>query len=371
MSDRGDALSARGVLFFGAYDPRYPRNAILRKGLARAGIPVNECRVDERLKVHLRYPALLRRFAGGERRGAVVVVPEFRHKDVPLAWLLARATRRRLVFDPLVSRWETRVLDRGDAERGSAQERHNRNIDALSMRLPDLVLADTAAHGRFYAAEFGARPERVRVVPVGFDEDVFVPAPPRAAQPSAGHGTVTALFYGSFLPLHGVETIVAAARMLRGAPVRFVLVGAGQTRPAVERAASSLPPGLLALRDPVPESELPALIASADIALGIFGATPKARLVVPNKVYQSLACGRAVITAGTEAIAEFFEDGVHLLTVPPGDPGALARAIERLAGDRALRERVAVRGMELARSSFTSRRIGERLAGILREGRAA
>ncbi len=351
-----------GVLFFGAYDPSYPRNAILRAGLARSGVPVAECRVDERLKVHARYPALIARFLGARGRGRVILVPDFRHKDVPLAWALARCTGKRLVFDPLVSRYETRVLDRADAALGSAQARHNWNIDAISMRLPDLLLADTAAHAEFYSREFSVPRGKISVVPVGFDDGLFREAAPPPRRPE-----ITVLFYGSFLPLHGADTIVEAAHLLRDAPVRFLFVGAGQTHDAFERRARDLPPGKAELRPPVPAGELPGIIASADVVLGIFGAGPKAGMVVPNKVFQSLAVGRPVITGDTPAIREIFRDGAHLLTVPPGDAASLAGAIARLAGDAALRESLGRAGGTYARSTFGTARIGERCAASLRE----
>ena len=72
-------------------------------------------------------------------------------------------------------------------------------------------------------------------------------------------------------------------------------------------------------------------VAQADICLGIFGATDKARRVVPNKVYQTLALGKAVITAETPAVCEVFTSGEEMVTVPPGDPELLAGAIRALA----------------------------------------
>jgi len=350
------------VLFFGGYDPGYPRNAIIRKGLKRCGVRVGECRVDTRLKVFLRYPALLWRYVrtGGGKR--IIFVPDFRHKDVPLAWLLARCSGRRVVFDPLVSRYETRVLDRGDVARGSMQSWHNRNIDALSLRLSHLVLADTSAHARFYEEEFGVSPRKIRVLPVGFDEDVFQmsPLPDNRAHP-------TVLFYGTYLPLHGVETIVAAAALLRRSPVRFMLVGEGQTYEAAKRMAAALPDDLVAFHPVVSLRDVARLLAEADIVLGIFGNTPKASMVVPNKVFQALAVGRPLVTADTPAIRELFTPGEHLLTVPPGDAASLASAIERLLADASLREGLAHGGCAYARSRFDSRSIGERLAAILRE----
>jgi len=93
--------------FFGAWDAGYPRNLILRDGLAAAGATIQDVRVRERRAI-FRYPALAIRLGRAPRLDALFV-PSFRHKDVPLARLLAG--RAPLVFDPLVSRWDTLVED--------------------------------------------------------------------------------------------------------------------------------------------------------------------------------------------------------------------------------------------------------------------
>src|SRR5262249_55156969 len=161
---------------FGAYDPGYPRNRILRAGLALAGVEVREARVRE-TRAFRRWPALVSRFAR-ERAADVILVPEFRHKDVPLARALAG--RRMLIFDPLVSRVDTLVEDWGLHARGSPQARWNGWIDRVSLTQPDRVLCDTWAHGRLYES-LGVKRERLRRVLVGA-EDAFFQVPERSAE---------------------------------------------------------------------------------------------------------------------------------------------------------------------------------------------
>jgi glycosyltransferase involved in cell wall biosynthesis len=351
------------IVFFGGYDPGYPRNAIIRKGLERRGYAVSEVRAGAEWKIFVRYPVLLWRYLRNGRNGSILFIPDFRHKDVPLAWLLARLTGQRAVFDPLVSRYETRVLDRGDVADGSLQSLHNRNIDRISLSLPDLVLTDTEAHAAFFSEQYGIHPDRIRTLYIGYDDELFAERP----LPGGG-GPLRVLFYGTYLPLHGVETIVEAARLLRG-EIAVTLIGEGQTYGNARERAGGMPPGRLSFRPPVPVEDLEEAIAGADVVLGIFGGTAKARMVIPNKVYQALAVGRAVVTADTEAVRELFTDGEHLLTVPPGDAAALARAIERLRHDADLRRRLAGRGGELVRGSYRPTEVAGRFVALLRERR--
>src|SRR6185503_157729 len=105
-----------------------------------------------------------------------VLVPEFRHKDMPLARALSG--RRRLVFDPLVSRHDTLVHDWGLHRPDSAQARWNAWLDRWTLGLADVVLCDTWAHGALFES-LGVSRERLRRVPVGAEPEFFaVPDPP-------------------------------------------------------------------------------------------------------------------------------------------------------------------------------------------------
>ena len=83
--------------------------------------------------------------------------------------------------------------------------------------------------------------------------------------------------------------------------------------------------------------------------------------VIPHKVYQGLAAGRAVLTGDGPGLREVFEPGRHLCAVPRGDAGALAAALSRLVRDAALRERLGNCGRARALEIATPERIGASL----------
>jgi glycosyltransferase involved in cell wall biosynthesis len=92
---------------------------------------------------------------------------------------------------------------------------------------------------------------------------------------------------------------------------------------------------------------------------------------VPHKVWQSLALGVPVITRRSRAPAEFFRDGEHLVEVSPGDPVALADAIERLCRDPDTRARIAAAGREAARVHGSPERIAPLLLEAIERARSA
>jgi glycosyltransferase involved in cell wall biosynthesis len=353
----------RGVCLFGGHHAGYPRSGVILEGLRRLGVPLVACTAPSRWKAPRRYARLVARYAGLAREFDVLYVPEFRHKDVPLAWALARASGKACVFDPLVSRYDTRVRDRGDTGEGGLQAWHNRNLDRISMSLADVVLADTREHAAYYARETAAPGARIRVVEVGYDDALF-----RPAAPARDEGEVRVLFYGSYLPLHGVEVIVEAAEQLREEPrIHFDLIGGGQTFARVQELVRGKRLDRVHLTERIPVARLPEHIAGAAICLGIFGATEKARRVVPNKVYQCMGMNRAVVTADTPAVREVFAEGSEVVLVPAADGKALAAAVAALADDAARRTRIADAAGERVRREYSPVPIARRFLSCCEE----
>jgi glycosyltransferase involved in cell wall biosynthesis len=89
---------------------------------------------------------------------------------------------------------------------------------------------------------------------------------------------------------------------------------------------------------------LPDELRRAGCALGIFGTSDKARRVIPNKAFQALACGTPLVTADTPGARELLVDGQSALLVPPGDAKALANALQLVANDEELAQRLSTGG---------------------------
>ena len=325
------------VLLFGTYERGYPRNTVTVSSLRRAGVEVVERNVavwngrtnwDAGARAAARLATaearlLLRR--PRERYDAVVVgYPG--HADLPAARRAARGAP--VIFDALVSLADTFVADRGRFRTGSPPARALAALDRYALRAADLVVADTEANAAFLCDMGGLPPDRVAVIPVGADERLFRPGWEPQDPP---------LFVGKLIPLHGLETILEAAR--RAPHLRIRIAGSGQLEGLVAQR-----PGNVVWIPWIPYGELPQALRRAAAALGVFGTSDKARRVIPNKAYQALACGVPLVTADTPAARELLVDGESALLVPPGDPDALAQALLRLTSDGATAQRIAAGG---------------------------
>ena len=117
----------------------------------------------------------------------------------------------------------------------------------------------------------------------------------------------------------------------------------------------------------VPYEQLPNFIAGTDLYLGgPFARSLKSGLVIPNKVFESMAMKKAVIVGNCAASRELFTDGVHCRMVEQGGPEALAKAIMELKQDDLMREKIAAGGYNLVTGMLTPKKLGAKLLAILK-----
>jgi glycosyltransferase involved in cell wall biosynthesis len=258
------------------------------------------------------------------------------------------AAGKPIVFNPLVSLADTFVSDRRRFRAGSLAARALERVDRAAFGAADLVVADTQAHARFFAH---LTDTPVEVCFVGAEDRLFTPGW-RAEDP------FTALFVGKLIPLHGVETILEAARRLPD--LRFRVVGSGQLDALLDERPANV--------EHVPwvvYETLPAELHRAGCALGIFGTSDKAQRVIPNKAFQALACGTPLITGDTAAARELLADGESALLVEPGNPEEIAAAVRRLAEDAELARKVAGGGRAAYEQQASEAVLGPRWRAIV------
>jgi glycosyltransferase involved in cell wall biosynthesis len=122
---------------------------------------------------------------------------------------------------------------------------------------------------------------------------------------------LTLFFAGTFIPLHGLKYIIEALDLLRkkGKRFRFILVGRGQEDKMIDAMIRNLK-----LSDSIerhsflPYNRLLNLMKDADICLGIFGDTKKAKMVIPTKVFDYAAMNKIFITGDSKAMRELFTE---------------------------------------------------------------
>lgn len=340
---------------FGYFDLSGERSWVIRKGLEEAGFTVSLCRTEVPgfwPKIH----DLLAQWKQMKSSVDVLYVVFPGHYLMPIAWWLAKRKRIPLVLDVFISLYETEVEDRAHFSPWHPKAALLWLFDWLACTLAEKVLIDTPEHRDYFVQRYRIAERKFLVVPVGCRTDLFQPI-----SVARTPGPFRVRFHGSFIPLHGIETILRAAKELEGQDIAFECVGKGQTLPAMRALSSELELKNVRFLDPIPLRAIPAFIAGADVCLGIFSPNPKAKRVVPTKAFEILAVGKPLITARTPASERVFRNRENALLVTSGDPHSLANAIRSLIANPSLAFSIAENGHRLFLQKFQPRTIVESL----------
>jgi glycosyltransferase involved in cell wall biosynthesis len=361
--------------YFGTYRANYSRNQIMIESLRRNGVEVTECHVplwqgiEDRVqaasggwlqpafavRVICAYWKLLRAYRKiGDYDVMVLGYPG--QLDVYLARALTWLRRKPLVLDVFMSLYLI-ASERSLTARHPLTGRLIHCLERLACRLPDLLVLDTAGYVEWFRRVYGLNPARFRLVPTGADDRLFRPL--EAA--GCDDGLFRVLYYGTFIPNHGVKHIVEAARILQDEPdIRFELVGEGPTKAPAVALVQEYRLKNVTFAGWIDRQSLPDKIAGVDVCLGVFGRTPQSTMTVQNKIYEGLAMARPVITGDSPTVQSVLKHRVHAYLVERTDPQALAEAILTLRNDPALRRTLAEQGHELYRAHYTVDKLGEK-----------
>ncbi len=258
-------------------------------------------------------------------------------------WLsgLAALELRRAWGTPVIQMFHT--LGAGK-QRVGAQEPWDRiQAEARIARAVDRVVAATPYDREELIAATGVAPERVTVVPGGVDTDLFCPQDRAQALAQLGlppdHQMI--LFVGRPDPIKGLEVLLRALAILAERwpdwSERFCLaVVGGDPGEALRRLQRQLGlEALVAFLGPRDHEELPPFYAAACCCV-----VPSYYESFGLVALEAMACGVPVIASRVGGLAYTVQDGVSGLLVPPGDPRALAEALDRLVRDPELRARL-------------------------------
>jgi glycosyltransferase involved in cell wall biosynthesis len=331
------------VVLWGTYDQHLARIRLLEAGLRAQGCEVRVCHrsvwlaagdkwagLGWRTAVQLlrrllwAYVVLLWRYVRLPPHDVVLVShPGLLDALVIAPW--ARLRGARVAWDVYVSPYDTLVLDRAILKPKNPLARLLWCVEKLAWSLVEHPFADTAAHARRLEELFRLTPGRCGHVWVGAEapfETVQLPKPRAAKDP------LEILFYSTFLPLHGAEVVLEAARLLAPLPIHWTLIGTGPEAQRLQLELARHPLPRVRWLPPVSYARLPEHLQAVDVVLGVFGTTDKAASVIPNKVYQAVAAGRPIITrAGSGAQEWLAHRPPWVYLVPPGDAAALAAAV--------------------------------------------
>ncbi|MFE0702915.1 glycosyltransferase family 4 protein [Streptomyces sp. NPDC058872] len=234
----------------------------------------------------------------------------------------------------------------------------------VARRLPS-VLTVSGTSRQEIVDHLGVREDRIEVVHIGADTDLWSPDPSVAEVPGRIVTTSSA-----DVPLKGLVHLIEALAKLRteNPDAHLVVVGKraedGPVAQAMERYGLD---GAVEFVKGISDAELVDLVRSAQVSC-----VPSLYEGFSLPAAEAMATGTALVATTGGAIPEVAgADGETCLAVPPGDAGALAAALGRVLGDSALRARLGAAGRARVLDRFTWARAAQGTAELYREAVAA
>jgi glycosyltransferase involved in cell wall biosynthesis len=217
-----------------------------------------------------------------------------------------------LYIDFFVSVYDTLVCDRKKIKEGSLLARLCRWLDEDTVKRADHIITDTKAHAKYFISEFtgedaSAREEIFETIYLEADTTIYYPR--KQNKPLNLKDKFVILYFGSILPLQGVDVVLNAIRELENnADLHFDIIG-----PISKKYHKPLQDNV-SYTNWLPQEELSKRIANADLCLaGHFcGDIAKAKRTIPGKAYIYEVMKRPMILGDCEANRELFcEDDKH------------------------------------------------------------
>jgi glycogen synthase len=346
------ALDARGLAqtVVTAWRPGAARNERLgeRSQVVRLGLPLRRWRQLYSLPAGRALPALA---------AEADLVHVHLGEDLAVVPLGLAAARRHRLPTVLTVHCSPRHTLVGNTPRALLLRTLGGLAEAWGERRADAVIALTdRLAGRLLEA--GLDPGRVHVIPSGVDPGRFV-GPPADPAPELPRPRV--LFVGRLAPQKGVRTLLEAVPLLRHRDVPVLLVGDGPERGRLERRAAGLGlAGRVRFLGFATPRQVTAWLCHADVLV-----LPSVYEELGSVLLEAMAAGLPVVASAVGGIPAVVRDGGEGLLVPPGEPPALAAAVDRVLGDRALAGRLARAATERA-AAFHWDRLAEQVLEVYR-----
>lgn len=279
------------------------------------------------------------------------------------AWALARLKRTPFLFE-VRDLWPAFAVAVGVLE-NKALIRASEWLEGFLYRGADLLVVNSPG----FIPHVEARTRvPVRLVPNGADVTMFDPdnTGERFRRQHQLEGKFVVLYAGAHGMSNDLGIVLEAAAHLRDLPdLVFVFLGDGKEKPHLEEQAETLGLENVHFLPPVPKDEMSEAVAAADACIAILKPIEMYKTVYPNKVFDYMAAGRAVLLAIDGVIREVVETAQAGVFVPPGNPQALAQAVQSLYQDRQNARVLGENGRRYVAAHFDRTALAEQLLEII------
>ncbi|MDB5866695.1 MAG: glycosyltransferase WbuB [Betaproteobacteria bacterium] len=300
-------------------------------------------------------------------RPHVVIATSPQFLQTLAGYAVSRLKRRPFIFE-LRDLWPDSIVAVG-AMRESALIKLLRRLEYFIYRHAAKIVSVTDSFKAILEGN-GIPAERIGVVPNGADLETYRPgeAPQALIERWGLQGKFVAAYVGTVGMAHGLSTLLDAAQRLRGRDdIRIVVVGTGAEKDELIAEAARRGLHNVIFVGGVPKADVAAYWRLCDVALVLLRDLPLFRHVIPSKMFEAMATGRAIILGVQGESATILERAQAGMVIPPENVDALVAAIQAMADDRERCRATGVSGRQFVEGHYDRDVLATKMLGIIEE----
>jgi len=325
------------VCFFGSYE-KGSLSETLKNLLESEQVEIIECQenVYSVFDIIKAYIKLLFKLPKDDY--SFLIVPWRGIITLPLAKLI---TKKPILFFPYVSIYDTLVNDRKKFKPNSITAKFIQFVEKKACNISDFIILENNETINYFSKNYGINKDKFKKLIWAANENKFPPL-----ELKTPNNIFNILYFGTFIPFHGVDVIVECANLLsEHKDIAFTLCGDGQTKNDNIELSEKYNLNNIEFLGHVPFSLLQKKLKNADMCLGVFGEVNRRKNSFPNKISQVLASRKSLITRDVPVMHEMLlENEKNCILTKPGDAQSLADAILKLKNDSELNTKISTEG---------------------------
>jgi len=252
-------------------------------------------------------------------------------------------TKKPIVFDFYLSIYDMMCHDRKVFSPDSFMGKITYWIEKKSLKKADYVIVDTYTLIKTLSDMYGISKEKFVRVPLTINEENIFKKDVKSYK-----DVFTVLYVGSYIPLHGTEVIIEAAKLLqeKNEDIFFLMIGQGANLKKCKSLAVKYTLKNIEFKGFMSLKELNYYYNATDINLGLFNTGERANSVVLNKTNDSFRVGKPHLTLETDAMKEAFSDNDDIFYVKDIQANTLAERIIEIKMNPSLLQSVGERALQ-------------------------
>lgn len=349
---------SKTILVFGDYDMNYPRTWTLLHAFEALGFKLIHLNLEGRSGFP-KYRTIYKQWKQLEPFDAVLV-PFQGFTLFPIARLL---TRKPIIYDALISMYDTDVHDRQYYKKWSLGGLYAYFLDWLPCKTADLLLSDTQACREYFIKTFHCNPQKIHRLWTGTNRDRFKPLNEGKEKSHSSEKKFIVGFQGKVVDrVTGLEHIVEAMHLLKDDPtVELWIIGPEERMMKIKTLIKEKRLKNIIFKGWLSESALSDALNRCDLLLSSFGNTEKLKRTIPLKVFDALALKKPIIVGDTPGARELLQDGIHCIFATLGNPESIAEKIRWAKENQEQCEKIAQNGYNLYKKELSIETIAQDL----------